>query len=362
MVGPPAGEDPVLAAIGGGKARYRLHAVHPAGPGEEGAASGFALALLLALSPPGAPLLWVQDRQGAGEAGEPYGPGLARLGLDPARLLLVATSNAMDALAAAEMGLESAGLAGVLVELPRRLPAGMLRLSKRLSLRAEAQGVPCLLLHATAEAVEAPVATRWQVGSRPVMAARHHAAAGEIARRSTAGLFLPSLDDARLPSPLAEEGAGGVPATVACRAPPPSPALPPSRGEAVPRSEASPGFCRALEDAEAAGAAPAFDLHLAKNRFGPLGRWSVRWQAAGGSDPENPADAGARASRTAAPASPPEVPRHALRPHRPRFIALGALGAPLAEPGRPPHPRPLAALPADRPAAATVHPLPRSAA
>ena len=149
-------------------ARRRLHALHPAHPGQEAAVAGFALALVLALEgSPDAPVLWVQEGQAAREAGRPYGPGLAALGLDPARLVVVAVKGAMHAFAAAEMGLEEAGLAGVLVELPPRLPADMLKLGKRLSLRAEAQETPCLLLHAGAEPVEAPVATRWLVAVAP---------------------------------------------------------------------------------------------------------------------------------------------------------------------------------------------------
>lgn len=149
------------------QSRGRLHAIHPAGPGHEGAASAFALGLLLALGRASGPWLWVQDRQATREAGLPYGPGLGAAGLDPDRLVVVMAANAMEALGAAEIGLETPGLAGVLVELPRRLPADMLRPGKRLSLRAEARGAPCLLLHATPEPVQSPVATRWSIASRP---------------------------------------------------------------------------------------------------------------------------------------------------------------------------------------------------
>lgn len=153
--------------IGPEQSRGRLHAIHPAGPGHEGAASAFALGLLLAVGQASGPLLWVQDRQAAREAGLPYGPGLAAAGLDPGRLVVVMAGNAMEALGAAEIGLETPGLAAVLVELPRRLPADMLRPGKRLALRAEARGAPCLLLHATPEPVQSPVATRWSIASRP---------------------------------------------------------------------------------------------------------------------------------------------------------------------------------------------------
>ena len=172
-----------LAALGGVAARSRLHALHPARPGDQGAATGFALALLSHLAAlagrahTGAhtrlrrprPLLWVQDRGARQEGGQPYGLGFGALGLDPAQFVIVSTRNALDALAATEIGLEIGGLDGVLAELPRQLPADMLALGKRLALRAERSGVPCLLLHASAAPIPAPVATRWQIASRPAV-------------------------------------------------------------------------------------------------------------------------------------------------------------------------------------------------
>jgi protein ImuA len=155
-----------IQVVGGVAARKRLHAVHPSQPGQQAAATGFALAMMLALERrANTPVLWVQDRAGAAESGRPYGLGLVALGLAPERLVVVEVKGAMDALAAAEMGLEEPGLAGVLVDLPPRLPADMLRLGKRLALRCEARHIPCFLLHAGREAVEMPVATRWQVAS-----------------------------------------------------------------------------------------------------------------------------------------------------------------------------------------------------
>jgi protein ImuA len=155
--------------LGGAVARQRLHAFHPVHPGQEGATAGFALALILRLQMAAtAPVLWVQSRAAQAENGSPYGPGLAALGLDPARLVVVRANSAMDALAAAEMGLEETGLAGVIADLPARLPSDMLKIGKRLSLRAEQRRTPCCLLHATADPVEMPVASRWMVASRPL--------------------------------------------------------------------------------------------------------------------------------------------------------------------------------------------------
>lgn len=173
-----------LAALGSMAARSRIHALHPARPGDEGAATGFAFAVFAHLAVSASqglggrrhprPILWVQDRRARLEAGLPYGLGLARLGIDPAQLIIISTKTALEALSATEIALEAGGLGGgldgVLAELPPNLPADMLALGKRLALRAERSATPCLLLHASAQTVPAPVATRWQIASRPAIA------------------------------------------------------------------------------------------------------------------------------------------------------------------------------------------------
>ena len=168
-----------LLAIGGLQARSRIHALHPAKPGDEGAANGFAFTLLAHLAALAGkaqrtprhprPILWVQDRRARLEAGLPYAHGLSAFGLEAAQLVIISTKTALDALAATEIGLETGGLDGVLAELPPTLPADMLALGKRLALRAERSATPCLLLHASAAPVPAPVATRWQIASRPAV-------------------------------------------------------------------------------------------------------------------------------------------------------------------------------------------------
>ena len=168
-----------LLAIGGLQARSRVHALHPARPGDEGAANGFAFTLFAHFAAlaaqaqrtprPARPILWVQDRRARLEAGLPYAHGLRAFGLEATQLVIISTRTALDALAATEIGLETGGLDGVLAELPPNLPADMLALGKRLTLRAERSATPCLLLHASAMPVPAPVATRWQIASGPAV-------------------------------------------------------------------------------------------------------------------------------------------------------------------------------------------------
>jgi protein ImuA len=133
-----------------------------------GALTGFlaALLVLLASRRPG-PVLWICERQAAGEAGRAAGLGLVHLGLDPARLLVVGVGGAAELLWAAEEGLGCAGLSAVVGEihgLPRALD---LTASRRLALRAREGGVPMLLAgHAMPEAASA-AAVRLAVVSRP---------------------------------------------------------------------------------------------------------------------------------------------------------------------------------------------------
>lgn len=248
---PAAFSCPIVAAAGGEAAiRRRLHALHPATPGQEAAVSAFALALLAGITPNGAaPLLWIQERGAASEAGHPYGPGLPAFRFAAENLVIVQTKGAIESLAAAEMGLEEPGLAGVMVELPARLPPDMLKLTKRLSLRAEARAVPCLMLHATPTPTDTCAATRWQVATRPPE------------RKASAGIMLPDWS-------------------------------------------------------------LTLDLVLDRNRFGPLGRWAVRWDAS----PTHSTDLN-------------RDPRH-VPTSRPRFAVIEAaagIGA-----ARPAHSRPLA--------------------
>ena len=114
--GPVAlGVAEVDGALGGGLARGRLHEV--VGEGADAApAAGFAA--LLALRAAGRrTLVWVRQEGLSAETGRLYGPGLAELGIDPARLVVV---SARDAAAGLRSGLEAvrcAALGAVPIEL-----------------------------------------------------------------------------------------------------------------------------------------------------------------------------------------------------------------------------------------------------
>jgi protein ImuA len=141
---------------GGGLAQGALHEIMAA-EGDRAAAEGFAASLLAGLA---GPVLWCCPGDSA--VGAPYGPGLARFGLTPDRLILVRAPRDADLLWAMEEGLRTPGLAAVLGA-PRRLD---LTASRRLQLAAESAGVTCLVLR-RAEPGSSVAVTRWLVAPAP---------------------------------------------------------------------------------------------------------------------------------------------------------------------------------------------------
>jgi protein ImuA len=104
-------------------------------------------------------LLWCWPRALASELGAPSMLGLAHLGLDPSRLLIVETARAAEALVALEDGLKSSSLAlafGIFDDIE-------LTPARRLSLAAAASGTPCLLITHPAVEATAATSTRWRV-------------------------------------------------------------------------------------------------------------------------------------------------------------------------------------------------------
>ena len=169
------GFAPLDAQLGGGIERAGLHELLPAGAADQPAA--VAVALGLAARAAGArPVLWVRQDAHGGATGRPHPPGLAELGLDPARVLLVRAADAVATLRAGADGARCAALGAVLIEpfgTPRQLD---LTASRRLSLAAQTAGVFTLLLRcgpappSTAPPGTAPPSaarTRWLVTSRP---------------------------------------------------------------------------------------------------------------------------------------------------------------------------------------------------
>ena len=153
------GADEMDAALPGRGLRFAaLHEV--AGVG----AAGFAAGLLarFAAVREGA-LLWCQQRRRMRDEGMLYGPGLRRLGVEPARLLVVTARDDGEALWVLEEALRSPAVAAAVGEVGT---VDLFR-TRRLQLAAEAGGGAGLLLRPREPTVEPSAAvTRWRVRLR----------------------------------------------------------------------------------------------------------------------------------------------------------------------------------------------------
>jgi protein ImuA len=111
----------------------------------------------------GRPILWCRPRRVALTAGDPYGPGMAHLGISPDALILVEAEKPADLLWAMEEGARTKGLAAVVAEgvIPN------LTASRRLQLAAEVGNGLVLLLPKGRQTAPSSALTRWFVRSLP---------------------------------------------------------------------------------------------------------------------------------------------------------------------------------------------------
>ncbi len=147
----------------GGLLTGALHEIE-AGPGpsgrvapHDGAALGFAAHLLGRFGP--GTILWCRRPTGTFDAA-PYAAALSSW-FDPARLLMVTARRDEDLFWAMEEGLRCPGIAAVLGETRAADPTA----GRRLSLAAEKNGVPALLLRAQPGPPQSVCATRWRIAS-----------------------------------------------------------------------------------------------------------------------------------------------------------------------------------------------------
>jgi protein ImuA len=108
-------------------------------------------------------VVWCWPLRLARESGGLYGPGLAGLGLDPARLLLVETATPSETLWAMEESLGS-GAAAVVIGC---LDGVALTPARRLALAAVAHRTPALMITAARSAAVAATFARWRIAAAP---------------------------------------------------------------------------------------------------------------------------------------------------------------------------------------------------
>jgi protein ImuA len=153
--------------IGGGLSLAALHEIRTRESRDAGAASGFALALASRLAAAGQAgiVLWVNAAESRRETGRLYAPGLAALGLDPARVVEVSVRGETDALWAFEAALSCRGLDVAICELGK---ASLdLSATRRCALRAREAGVTGLLLRVGGAAEATAAELRFRVLPAP---------------------------------------------------------------------------------------------------------------------------------------------------------------------------------------------------
>jgi protein ImuA len=149
--------------LGGGLAQGRLHEILAATPTDGAGAAGFATMLALRAAGRSRPILWLRQRDAEAKEGTLHAPGLAELGLDPARLILAIATDASTLLKAAGDAVRCAGLGAVVLEPWRAGGAVDLTVSRRLALAAEQSGVTALMLRTDAAPNPSAAQTRWSV-------------------------------------------------------------------------------------------------------------------------------------------------------------------------------------------------------
>jgi len=166
------GLAPLDAWLGGGLPRGALHEVY-APPESDTAAGGFGLGLALRAAG-GRPLVWARQDGAEDETGRLYGDGLAALGLDPGRLLLVRARDPMAALRVAGEAARCSALGAALLEISGEARGLDLTASRRLALAASASGVTLIVIRLRARPAPSAAASRWHVtaaASTPLEAA-----------------------------------------------------------------------------------------------------------------------------------------------------------------------------------------------
>ncbi len=160
----PLGCASLDLALRGGLARGALHEIF-AHPGDETAATGFAVALARRLNA-GKHLLWIRQDFSALEHGEISATGLLELGLDPKRILVLHVADAVSALRAASDALTCAALGAILIETTGDAKILNLVTSRRLTLASAQNGVTAFLLRFSAKPQASAAETRWHVRSQ----------------------------------------------------------------------------------------------------------------------------------------------------------------------------------------------------
>lgn len=172
----PFGYAGLDAAIGGGLVLGRLHELFAMESPDNGSAAGFTAMLAAHASNVGTPLFWLREE--TARQGFLHAPGLAEIGIDPGRLVLVVLPDPVALLRAAVDVIRCTSVGAVVVEVRRNPRVLDLTASRRLALAAETSGVTTLLLRIEAEPGPSAAQTRWSVRAAPSAALEADAPGG----------------------------------------------------------------------------------------------------------------------------------------------------------------------------------------
>ncbi|GGI21847.1 ImuA family protein [Bradyrhizobium guangdongense] len=148
-------------ALKGGLARAAIHEVFC--EGRQGASgTGFVMGLAGRVSAQ-RPLLWVRQDFSEIETGALSMSGLAELGLDPRRVVMVRAADVESALRTSADALACDALGAVVLELWGETRQFDLVASRKLTLAAQGSGVTGLLLRMAAQPLPSTAETRWML-------------------------------------------------------------------------------------------------------------------------------------------------------------------------------------------------------
>lgn len=151
----------------GGIVRNGLHEFFGGEKRDSASAAAFALLLALRLPEADTQIFWITGDKERQASGRLYPPGLAELGGDPARMLLVQAADLRDALRGAADCIRSKAAGAVILEAQGNAKLIDLTSTRRLALAATEAGVLALLVRADAVPMPSAAITRWQVKSAP---------------------------------------------------------------------------------------------------------------------------------------------------------------------------------------------------
>lgn len=163
----PVGAPIVDDRLQGGIVRNGLHEFFGAEKADATAAAAFALLLALRLPESEMRIFWISGDKERQASGRLYPPGLAEMGTDPAKMLLVQAADLRDALRAAADSIRSKAAGAVILEAHGNARLIDLISTRRLALAAKEAGVLALLVRGDAVPMPSAASTRWQVKSAP---------------------------------------------------------------------------------------------------------------------------------------------------------------------------------------------------